>query len=241
MRPSAIFASLLVFILAAGAFAQQDEASEKTPVQRELDALIAEHQQSDLGYPEAYRAFLPRFEKFVQEHQGTEPEVRATLWLIQNAWWLREEGKMESTSMPLAEDLLKRHPDSPQLGLLTEYYYVFTKPQRQMLFDQLLEISAHPEVKAAAHFGLAKLSPARQADGSANEHFASLAGEFAQVKWRETTYGAIADAYLNPLAPADLAVGKPAPEIEGIDHNGQPMKLSDYRGKVVLLDFWGDW
>jgi peroxiredoxin len=32
-----------------------------------------------------------------------------------------------------------------------------------------------------------------------------------------------------------------APEIEGVGIDEKPMKLSDYRGKVVLLDFWGDW
>jgi hypothetical protein len=35
-----------------------------------------------------------------------------------------------------------------------------------------------------------------------------------------------------------LAVGKEAPDIEGEDQDGQRFKLSDYRGKVVLLDFW---
>jgi hypothetical protein len=35
-----------------------------------------------------------------------------------------------------------------------------------------------------------------------------------------------------------LAVGKVAPEIEGLDQDGNKFKLSDYRGKVVLLDFW---
>jgi hypothetical protein len=38
-----------------------------------------------------------------------------------------------------------------------------------------------------------------------------------------------------------LAVGKPAPDIEGEDADGKKFKLSDYRGKVVLLDFWGNW
>jgi cytochrome oxidase Cu insertion factor (SCO1/SenC/PrrC family) len=38
-----------------------------------------------------------------------------------------------------------------------------------------------------------------------------------------------------------VAVGQVAPEIEGQDLDGQPFKLSDYRGKVVLLDFWGNW
>jgi hypothetical protein len=38
-----------------------------------------------------------------------------------------------------------------------------------------------------------------------------------------------------------LQPGKPAPEIVGEDIDGKPMKLSDFRGKVVLLDFWGMW
>ncbi len=35
-----------------------------------------------------------------------------------------------------------------------------------------------------------------------------------------------------------LAVGKEVPDIEGEDQDGKKFKLSDYRGKVVLLDFW---
>lgn len=39
----------------------------------------------------------------------------------------------------------------------------------------------------------------------------------------------------------NLSPGKTAPDIEGEDLDGVPFKLSDYRGKVVMLDFWGDW
>ena len=39
----------------------------------------------------------------------------------------------------------------------------------------------------------------------------------------------------------NLTVGKTAPEISGTDLDGQEFKLSDYRGKIVFLDFWGDW
>lgn len=38
-----------------------------------------------------------------------------------------------------------------------------------------------------------------------------------------------------------LTLGRPAMEIEGEDINGKKFKLSDYRGKVVVLDFWGHW
>jgi peroxiredoxin len=36
-------------------------------------------------------------------------------------------------------------------------------------------------------------------------------------------------------------VGQLAPEIDGKDLEGQPLKLSDFRGKVVLLSFYGEW
>jgi len=37
-------------------------------------------------------------------------------------------------------------------------------------------------------------------------------------------------------------IGKPAPDLEGVyTFNGEAKKLSDLRGKVVLLDFWAVW
>jgi predicted Zn finger-like uncharacterized protein len=46
---------------------------------------------------------------------------------------------------------------------------------------------------------------------------------------------------VTPQPPDNLSVGKVAPDIEGEDIDGQKFKLSDYRGKVVVLDFWGNW
>ncbi len=42
-------------------------------------------------------------------------------------------------------------------------------------------------------------------------------------------------------AETEPQVGQLAPEIEGEDIDGTRFKLSDYRGKIVVLDFWGDW
>ena len=38
-----------------------------------------------------------------------------------------------------------------------------------------------------------------------------------------------------------LQIGMAAPDILGTDTDGVDFKLSDYRGKVVVLDFWGFW
>ena len=61
----------------------------------------------------------------------------------------------------------------------------------------------------------------------------------AGVARRRSTLGEVAEARLDDWH--NLAVGKPAPEIKGIDVHGKPLTLSDYRGKVVALVFWGTW
>jgi thiol-disulfide isomerase/thioredoxin len=38
-----------------------------------------------------------------------------------------------------------------------------------------------------------------------------------------------------------FAVGKPAPDAASSDLDGKAAKLSDYKGKVVVLDFWATW
>ena len=42
--------------------------------------------------------------------------------------------------------------------------------------------------------------------------------------------------------PDQRLVGRPAPEIEATDlDTGKPVRLADFRGKVIVLDFWGYW
>lgn len=45
----------------------------------------------------------------------------------------------------------------------------------------------------------------------------------------------------SPKPTVQPSVGEVAPEIQGQEVDGKKFKLSDYRGKVVVLDFWGNW
>jgi hypothetical protein len=48
-------------------------------------------------------------------------------------------------------------------------------------------------------------------------------------------------ARVESLEQDHLALGKVAPETEGPDLDGKWFKLSDYRGQVIVLVFWGEW
>ncbi len=73
--------------------------------------------------------------------------------------------------------------------------------------------------------------------------YETVARDYGTVKyhyWEETdTLADVARAALFEIR--NLAVGKVAPEIEGEDLDGKRFKLTDYRGKVVVIDFWGHW
>ena len=43
------------------------------------------------------------------------------------------------------------------------------------------------------------------------------------------------------LRAAELSLGRPAPDFTLKDINGESVSLKDFRGKVVLLDFWATW
>ena len=62
-----------------------------------------------------------------------------------------------------------------------------------------------------------------------------VAEEYADVEHQGAALGKRALA--ERAAFRDLAVGRTAPEIIGEDLDGKPMRLSEYRGKVIVLNF----
>jgi thiol-disulfide isomerase/thioredoxin len=47
--------------------------------------------------------------------------------------------------------------------------------------------------------------------------------------------------YEEPNRPELLGVGEPAPDWTLMDEEGEAHRLADYRGKLVVLDFWATW
>ena len=92
----------------------------------------------------------------------------------------------------------------------------------------------------AEPYGRPAPKDADQLRAKAEDLFERVAKEYGDVEaYRGTTFAERAKGELFEMR--NLAIGKVAPEIEGEDLDGEKFKLSDYRGKVVVIDFWGDW
>jgi len=208
----------------------------------ELAELEAKHEAAieELGQRGAYDALRKDFEALAKSGAGTEEGLGAELWLLRMHWWQRPDGTMESGAATLARRLLDEYPTSASLKRIPEFDYLFDAADFENICGRLTQVTPHTEVKAWCLFATGK-KLVRSAPERAPEFFRILREKYGEVPYRATTFGEIAAAYLDRHDPADLEPGKLAPEIIGVDTSGQPMRLSDYRGKVVVLDFWGDW
>jgi thiol-disulfide isomerase/thioredoxin len=77
----------------------------------------------------------------------------------------------------------------------------------------------------------------REAEAS----YSQVARSYADLNHPRTgkTLGEVAEGRAYGIQ--NLTIGRTLPEIAGVDVDGKPLKLSDYRGKVILLTFSGLW
>lgn len=111
--------------------------------------------------------------------------------------------------------------------------------EAERLCDRVIADSGDVRFSTRGDRGLAELlrakPPAEAADPAEKKRLLAIERRLAR---KETLAHAAGDV-LEELRT--LIVGKPAPEIDGVDLEGKPLKLSDHRGKVVVLVFWGSW
>lgn len=85
---------------------------------------------------------------------------------------------------------------------------------------------------------LKSLDP-KQLEKKREQDFELMLKSFAEVETPDGTLGEIATKALFRIR--NLTIGRIAPEIEGQDIFGKSFKLSESKGKVVVLSFWGHW
>ena len=114
-----------------------------------------------------------------------------------------------------------------------------TRAEAQRLYQEVIDDYGDVRWITAANRADAALirqpNPTRAGKALTVAEIDAIRATLAQTE----TIATIAEARLDELR--NLAPGQPAPAITGTDLNGKPLKLADYRGKVVVLSFWGSW
>ncbi|MCP4093279.1 MAG: redoxin domain-containing protein [Planctomycetes bacterium] len=214
----------------------QAEAKVQTPAQ-ELADLDQRYYGSELAFDEKLKTFEIEYQKLADKYQGQETGLRAELVMLQNCWYL-DAAERTGVAKGKVEHILKLYAASPFLGLITKpIRYLIPKPEQDALLQRIANGNQHDAVKAAVLFARARAAKGE----NRTKMFELLTKKYGKLKHLYSSYADLAHAHLNPHKAEDLKVGKAAPEIVGMGLDGKPMRLSDYRGKVVVLDFWGDW
>lgn len=102
---------------------------------------------------------------------------------------------------------------------------------------------SHPEdaeegLDAASIDWIGRTNP-EMAMASARRCLEAVARQGKGVNFQGRNLGALAEAAL--FECRHLAIGEVAPDIQGEDIEGRPLRLSEFRGKVVVVSFWGHW
>lgn len=249
-KPLAIVATFLLLALSSMGASTTNNA---TPMQREVLQILADSR----------KALEPLRSSFESKDQSVQQEAMkkyraiqkdaATKLLALSKKDPKDPGAVDALVMLVftarntdqakqAIETLKRdYLNSPRIVPFCLYLEQDSEDSKQLL-NKIAESNPNPEAKAAALLSLGRVSKDSDPD-QAQKYFQEVATNYPNAQYemfgRKMKFGEEAKNELFDLQ--HLGIGKQAPEISGEDVDGKKFSLSDYRGKVVVLDFWGDW
>jgi hypothetical protein len=132
----------------------------------------------------------------------------------------------EPSSEKVLEETAAKHPQKAVRGQALYALGIYHRHRAQPYSEKLIEAEqAKRFAEAAKYFA------------EVTQHYATITTPDGKAPLGDKASSELIRIKNLP----NLKVGKTAPEIVGQDIDGKKLKLSDYRGKIVLLDFWGHW
>jgi hypothetical protein len=200
--------------------------------------------------PEPSRAFVPKFRAYAKKHAGKPEAIPALVWLIHATrtdtqksepepvatWAVRALRRDHAASLALGEVMedLRNAVDSVSCEHLVPFYELVRKK------------NPDPEAKAAATFNLAYTlwtgGPGAREGTEQRAAEQKRAGELFHTVVKEYPDSAVAEEAQDFIRQLEhIEVGLRAPEVVGTDANEKEVRLSQFKGRVVVLLFWGFW
>ncbi|MFQ5412506.1 MAG: peroxiredoxin family protein [Phycisphaerae bacterium] len=201
------------------------------------------------------REYMPRFRKIAQAEAGKAAAFDALLWMLMNSQPLRAVDGDEETEKLCAwamERLIRDHVSDVSFeDLKTRLQFLAFNVNLDHLvpyYEAIMRNSKDRESRAYATFNLAAalfspfsrrgMLPDPKRLKADRQRAKTLFYEIKKT-FDETKAAKAADPFIFEIE--HLQVGHQAPEIIGTGADGKEIKLSQFQGQVVLLDFWGFW
>lgn len=185
--------------------------------------------------------FIPRFVAAAKDYAGKDAAIPYLKWVAKTGMPMLGAGRKAAKAS--LKELVTTHRASSSLDelewMLGRMVYFFGEEEGRRIAAGLRQDSPNAKVRTWAVFSLN--SGALESDAVDSPRY---------TKALEEVRAALADVDLPMLAAevenrvavrAKFSVGMVAPDIAGFDLQDEKFALSEYRGKVVLVDFWGDW
>jgi hypothetical protein len=173
-----------------------------------------------------------RFLEFAKANADDPIAYDALVWVVSND----SQGDVAEKVIPI---IVAKHLNNPKIVQMCQQLRRSTSPAAKKLLQVVIDSSKNVDAQAHATYSLAKALLGRT--GEKNEKAEVLLARVVK------DYKSVANGSLAKMAERDLfvaqhlSIGCEAPEITSEDIDGVEFSLADYRGKVVVLDFWGNW
>ena len=151
------------------------------------------------------------------------------------------------------EAKLQRHPDHESLlDIYPMLARLYIESGREKDVDQLIDRFKgvmNPE-NLQDQLTLSYLLKQANRDEDVLQLFKNLEAQYPEKRslsrriamiYEELGNTELAMEYLSKIKPTLTLLGKPVPDFSATDLDGKHISLQQYRGKVVLLDFWAVW
>ena len=195
--------------------------------------------------------FAPKFIELAEKNAKDPVALDALVWVLTNTS-ASAPAKKDSPRAKAIALVSRNHVKSAGLGPVCQALGSRgDEKEAETLLRTILQKNPHREVQGMAWLGLAqvqKRQAERMPDSKAREKVHREIGQcldrivkqYADVK--SSSGGTIGEQAMKELFEFEFpSIGMTAPDIKGEDLDSKRFKLSDYKGKVVLLDFWGNW
>lgn len=202
-------------------------------------ALTVERKQSIAQQQNPAAIYVEKLVELSDEVAGEPAASEALAWACRVAATSQRPAGFED----VMERLNKMDPDAPQMRQIASALALLQGNKEAVDFlRKLRQTSKDRELRGVANLCLAGAMARLDIDQYRPEIVETLQivmKDYADVELQGMPLSESSES--QSFAYKHLAVGTRGANIRGEDFAGEPFELEEYRGKVVVLDFWADW